>query len=61
MITEWEQLDPHLQWIGKRLGQLGIEVRQPHRVSQMRCYLKLLKEEIEITNRFLGEGDVQDE
>lgn len=44
-----------LQWIEKNLGQLGIDVRQSKHHIQMRYYLELLKEEIEITETFLKE------
>ena len=42
-------------WIDKRLGQLGINVRQHDQHMQMRYYIELLKEEIEMTERFLVE------
>lgn len=45
-----------LDWIEKRLGQLGIDVRQSKHHIQMRYYLELLKEEIAMTESFL-QGD----
>jgi len=42
-------------WIEKRLGQLGIDVRQSKHNSEMNHYLELLREEIRITERFLSE------
>lgn len=46
--------NPHL-WIDRRLGQLGIDVRISGRHEQMREYLKLLREEIRMTEQFIKE------
>lgn len=43
-----------LEWIERRLGQLGIDVRQSKHHIQMRYYLELLKDEIASTEEFLS-------
>ena len=42
-------------WIERRLGQLGIDVRQSKAHREMRRYLELLEEEIRMTREFLSE------
>lgn len=44
-----------VEWIHKRLGQLGIDVRQSKHHIQMHYYLNVLREEIAMTERFLRE------
>lgn len=42
-------------WIDRRLGQLGIDVRQRRAHKSMLEYLRLLKQEISMTQQFLDE------
>jgi hypothetical protein len=44
-----------IKWIDRRLGQLGIDVRQSNAIDEMRSYLDLLHVEIDATQRFLAE------
>lgn len=39
--------------INRRLGQLGIDVRQTGQHERMRAYIRLLRHEIGMTQRFL--------
>lgn len=55
----WTKLGPQdldVAWIDQRLGQLGIDVRQPDNYRQMRYYLDLLEYEIALTEEFLKES-----
>ena len=51
---EESERDRH-DWIDRRLGQLGIDVRQSGHHSQMRFYLEQLKKEIQYTEDFMRE------
>lgn len=53
--------DERFEWIDKRLGQLGIDIRQSGAHLEMRRYLELLTEEIKSTETFLSEDGYVDE
>lgn len=42
-----------IEWIEKQLGGFGINVRQSGQHRQMRYYLQILREEIDMTKQFL--------
>ncbi len=45
------------QWIEKRIGQIGVDVRQPLQHIEMLYYLELLQDEIRMTKQFLKEDN----